>query len=62
MSTPDTVAMPRDESDITAAMGAAINAGSTLKVVGGAHSFTPIAATTGTLLSLDRFPGIVRVD
>ena len=62
MATPDAVAMPRDESEITAAMGAAVDAGSTLKVVGGAHSFTPIAATSGTLLSLDHFSGIIRVD
>ncbi|MFJ6418914.1 D-arabinono-1,4-lactone oxidase [Paeniglutamicibacter sp. NPDC091659] len=62
VATPDAVAMPRDESEITAAMGAAVDAGSTLKVVGGAHSFTPIAATSGTLLSLDHFSGILRVD
>jgi len=54
--------MPRDESELTAAMGAAVDAGSTLKVVGGAHSFTPIAATTGTMISLDHFSGIIRVD
>ncbi|MGL3807829.1 D-arabinono-1,4-lactone oxidase [Paeniglutamicibacter sp. R2-26] len=62
VATPRAVAVPRDEAGIAAALGAAAGSGSSLRVVGGAHSFTPLAATDGTLLSLEHFSGIVRVD
>lgn len=61
-SRPTTVAMPRDESEIGVLLGAAAESRSTVKVVGGAHSFTPLAATDGTLISLDHFSGVIHVD
>lgn len=62
ISTPQNVSIPEDEGEIIAALGRSLTAGSTLKVVGGGHSFTPIAATTGTLISLDHFSGIIHVN
>ncbi|PQZ89033.1 FAD-linked oxidoreductase [Arthrobacter sp. MYb227] len=62
IAVPQNISVPADEDEIIAALGSANETGSTLKVVGGAHSFTPIAATTGTLMSLDRFSGIIHVD
>lgn len=62
VSTPNAVAAPRDESEISALLVSASETASSLKVVGGAHSFTPIAATDGTLISLDYFSGIIHVD
>lgn len=62
ISTPQNVSIPEDEGEIISALSRSQEAGSTLKVVGGGHSFTPIASTTGTLISLDHFSGIIRVD
>ncbi|MBM9434018.1 D-arabinono-1,4-lactone oxidase [Flaviflexus equikiangi] len=33
-----------------------------VRVIGAGHSFTPVAATDGTLINLDRLSGLVRVD
>lgn len=38
------------------------DAGGTLRVAGSGHSFSPLVATDGTLVSLDRLSGVVGVD
>jgi FAD-linked oxidoreductase len=59
--TPARVERPADVAGIVAAVrGSAGGAG--LRVVGGAHSFTPLIETEGTLVSLDRFQGVDAVD
>lgn len=37
-------------------------AGETVRTVGGGHSFTPVAAGTQSMISLDKLAGIVRID
>ncbi|MCS6712626.1 FAD-binding protein [Brachybacterium sp. EF45031] len=50
------------ERDVLDALAAARRHGHPLRVIGGGHSFTPLAAADGILLSLDRQQGVVRVD
>lgn len=45
---------PADADDVARHVLAAREAGRGLRVVGGGHSFTPLVATDGTLLGLDR--------
>jgi FAD-linked oxidoreductase len=56
------VATPRSEEDVLAAIARAEAHGIPVKAVGASHSFTPIAATGGLLLPLDRLSGITHVD
>ncbi|EMQ96957.1 D-arabinono-1,4-lactone oxidase [Paeniglutamicibacter gangotriensis] len=62
ISRPGATAAPRSEDEITARLVAANEAGTGLKVVGGGHSFTPLAATDGMLLNLDGYTGIIHVE
>ncbi len=59
---PAATARPRSEDEIASLLVAASAANSALKVVGGGHSFTPIAATNGMLVNLDLYTGIIHVD
>nr|WP_245348267.1 D-arabinono-1,4-lactone oxidase [Paeniglutamicibacter psychrophenolicus] len=59
---PSGTAAPGSEDEISTLLAGANDSGTRLKVVGGGHSFTPIAASDGLLLSLDALTGIVHVD
>jgi FAD/FMN-containing dehydrogenase len=57
--TPRQIVAPTDE----AALAALVADGSgPVRVAGAGHSFTPLCATDGTLVSLDRLTGIVETD
>lgn len=62
ISRPAGTANPRSEDEISSLLVAASTTGTALKVVGGGHSFSPIAATTGTLVNLDLYTGIIHAD
>lgn len=62
MSQPSAVVLPRTEFDVATLLARATAQGRKVKVVGGAHSFTDIAATDGVLVSLDRMQGLEHVD
>lgn len=59
---PAEIAAPRCEADVLAALASARRSGRSLRVIGGGHSFTPLAATDGTLMTLDAHQGLVSVD
>lgn len=61
-SRPSGVEHPASEDHLLAILSTAHREGRRVKVVGGSHSFTDIAATDGTLISLDRLQGLTRVD
>lgn len=52
---------PGDLEGIVRAVDEARRTRSHLRVIGSGHSFTPLAATSDTLLSLDRYSGLVSV-
>ncbi|MBE7323138.1 FAD-binding protein [Nocardioides sp. Y6] len=53
---------PRDTAGVVAAVERARTEGSTVKMVGSGHSFTPIAAPEHTMLRPDSLAGLLRVD
>jgi L-gulono-1,4-lactone dehydrogenase len=53
---------PSSEDELTAVVKEAAAAGQRVKVVGSGHSFTDIAVTTGRLVVLDRYDGVLDVD
>ena len=53
---------PGSESEIAAAISSAALAGETVRVAGTGHSFTPLVATDGLLLSLANWSGIESHD
>src|SRR5262245_15299066 len=55
-------ARPRDESQLIEAVRAAAADGHGLRVAGTGHSFTPLCASHGTLVSLDDWQGIESID
>ncbi|MGE3267221.1 MAG: D-arabinono-1,4-lactone oxidase [Chloroflexota bacterium] len=58
-STPSRIVSPRDEGELAAALAASDEP---VRVVGAGHSFTPLCATDGMLLSLDALTGLVSTD
>jgi FAD-linked oxidoreductase len=56
--TPESIQTPEDEF----ALINLVRATESVRVVGAGHSFTPLVATEGTLLSLDRIEGMVSHD
>ncbi|MBB5831724.1 D-arabinono-1,4-lactone oxidase [Brachybacterium aquaticum] len=60
--TPQQVLTPRGEDEVLSALALARRRGLPLRVVGGGHSFTPLVATDGVLLSLDEHQGLVSAD
>ncbi len=56
---PDQMAAPRDEAELVALMKGAAGP---VRPAGSGHSFTPVCATDGTLVSLDHLAGIVDHD
>jgi FAD-linked oxidoreductase len=59
---PTREATPADAGEVAAEVRRALDAGSTVKMVGTGHSFTAIAAPEGTMLRPDALTGIVAVD
>ena len=60
-ATPSEVRTPRSVDDVVAAVCAAAESGTGVKMVGTGHSFTGIAAPTGVMLSPTGLTGIVSV-
>ncbi|MGG5752729.1 D-arabinono-1,4-lactone oxidase [Zafaria sp. Z1313] len=61
-SRPSGVVVPSTDAEVAALLRRASEDGTRVKAVGGAHSFSPIAATDGLLLGLDALQGLVAVD
>jgi FAD/FMN-containing dehydrogenase len=59
---PARMAMPTSEAEVSALIVAARRAGQGVRVAGTGHSFTPLCATDGTLLSLDGMQGLIAAD
>ncbi|GAP79160.1 MULTISPECIES: FAD-binding protein [Brachybacterium] len=60
--TPHEILAPTSEDEVTAALREARSRGLPLRVLGGGHSFSPLVATDGLLLTLDGYQGLVRAD
>jgi FAD/FMN-containing dehydrogenase len=54
--------MPADENEVQAIVRRAITDGHGVRVVGAAHSFSPIVASNGYILSLDKLAGLNSSD
>jgi FAD/FMN-containing dehydrogenase len=60
--TPSLLARPKSEAELCAVVREATRAGGCVRVAGSGHSFTPLVASSGTLVSLDDWQGIESVD
>ncbi|ASK66821.1 FAD-linked oxidoreductase [Brachybacterium avium] len=60
--TPQQVLRPTSQDAVAAAVQAARARGCTLRMIGGGHSFSALAATEGITLSLDGYQGLVTAD
>lgn len=60
--TPSAVLQPSTEDEVVDLVLRAAADGRRVKAVGAGHSFTPVAATDGTLVNLDNLSGVVSVD
>jgi FAD/FMN-containing dehydrogenase len=58
---PAQIVLPTSEAEI-AALVAAHRSGSSIRVAGTGHSFTPLCTTEGTLLSFDAMQGVIITD
>lgn len=56
---PTQIAVPRDETTLAAVVAAGSG---TVRVAGSGHSFTPLCATDGTLISLEALTGLIETD
>jgi FAD-linked oxidoreductase len=59
---PAEIARPRGEDEVADAVRRAVAAGRGVRVAGSGHSYSPLVATDGTLLSLERMRGVQSVD
>lgn len=59
---PRTTSRPTSVAELADLVTATAGSGMPLRVVGAGHSFSPVAATDGHLVSLDALSGIVSVD
>ncbi len=59
---PSGFARPRSTAEVAALVTDAHRTGGRVKVIGAGHSFTPIAMTNGTMLTLDDMAGVTDVD
>ena len=59
---PQRLAMPADEAELCALVRDAGREGLCIRVAGTGHSFTPLVATNGLLLSLDNWTGVESCD
>jgi FAD-linked oxidoreductase len=56
------VAVPGSLAELTETVRRGARNAQSLRVVGGGHSFSPLVATDGLILSLDRLQGIIDID
>lgn len=61
-STPKYAVYPRTVEEVASLVKQCSNKGRRIRVVGAAHSFTPIAQTSDVLVSLDKLAGMDKVD
>lgn len=59
---PDTFATPRSTAEVATLVREAHVQGGRVKVIGAGHSFTPIAMTKGTLVSMDQMNLVYEID
>jgi FAD-linked oxidoreductase len=59
---PRDVVHPAEPAEVARILAAAARNGDRVKPVGAGHSFTPVAATDGIQMALDRLRGLVSVD
>ncbi|MGO2995798.1 MAG: D-arabinono-1,4-lactone oxidase [Brachybacterium alimentarium] len=59
---PQHLLAPRDEAGVLEGLALARSRKLPLRVIGGGHSFTPLAATDGVAMSLEALSGLVRAD
>lgn len=59
---PSRIVWPPDERAVASFLGDAQGDALPVRLVGEGHSYTPLVATTGTILSLDRLAGITALD
>jgi FAD/FMN-containing dehydrogenase len=60
--TPGYGAAPRDEEEVAVLVRDAAQLGSSVRVAGAGHSFTPIVSTDGLLLDLSALSGVIAAD
>lgn len=53
---------PRDEDQVLSVLAHARASGLPVRVIGGGHSFSPLVATDGILLTLDDYQGLISAD
>jgi len=61
-SNPIDLPIPGDEGEVQEIVQHAISGGHGIRVVGSAHSFSPIVASDGYILSLDKLTGLISSD
>jgi FAD/FMN-containing dehydrogenase len=59
---PGRIVAPGSEAEVAAAVREAAREGASVRVVGSGHSFVPLCATDGVLVTLDALHGVVEVD
>lgn len=59
---PQRIAAPASEAEVAAVVRDAARERATVRVVGSGHSFVPLCATDGVLVTLDALHGVVGVD
>ena len=61
-ATPQQIVRPVSEAEVAALVQKATRTGQPVRVVGSGHSFQPLCATDGLLISLDDLQGVVSAD
>ncbi len=56
------VLTPGTDAELADALRAAARDGKSVRMVGGGHSFSPLVASDGVIVSLDRLQGVIAVD
>ena len=56
------VSTPSSEAELADVVRGAARTGQSIRVAGGGHSFSPLVATDGIILSLDRLQGVIDID
>ncbi len=59
---PARVVRPADQQAVAAVLAGSGGGDLPIRMVGAGHSYTPLVATEGTILSLDRFAGVLSID
>ena len=59
---PQTIAAPKSESELIEIIRQASRNGSKVRVAGAGHSFVPLCATDGVMISLDQMQGVLSTD